>query len=74
MNQETIGYAAGVIWARLNDAGEEGLSLSAIKKTPGVKADEAIAALGWLAREGKIGFETVKRAIRVSLVQAELAC
>lgn len=74
MNQETIGYAAGVIWGRLNDAGEEGLALSALKKTPGVKADEAVAALGWLAREGKIEFEAQKRAVRVHLVHAELVC
>ena len=73
MNHETIGHAAGIVWSRLNEAGEEGLSLSAIKKIPGIKSDEAVAALGWLSREDKIQFETVKRALRVSLVQGELA-
>ena len=72
MNQETIGHAAGVIWNRLNEAGEDGLSLSAVKKIPGIKSDEAVAALGWLSREGKVEFESVKRAVRVSLVQNEL--
>jgi hypothetical protein len=56
MNEELIGKAAGVVWHYLNEA-SDGVTLGALKKARGIRADEAVAAIGWLAREGKLVFE-----------------
>ena len=53
MNAETIGLWAGAIWTALSEA-EGKLELKAIKKATKLKDKEAFAAIGWLAREGKI--------------------
>lgn len=52
MNIDTIGYNAGLLWNALNEA--EALGLKQIKKITKLKDKELYAALGWLAREGKI--------------------
>ena len=52
MNVETIGTAAGAVWQALNTA--DTLGLKQIKKETKLKKDEILAALGWLAREGKV--------------------
>ena len=68
LNEERIGKSAGLLWATLRENGDEGLSVTRIRKIPGLKGDEAIAALGWLAREGKVEFHTGKgKAVTVSL-------
>lgn len=70
MNTDTIGLNAGSVWAALNEA--EALDTKQLKKVAKVKNDkELFAALGWLAREGKINFvesEDGKELI-ISLVQ-----
>jgi hypothetical protein len=58
MNSERIGQAAGAIWTRLHQKGGAGLSFTEIKKAPGFTADEILAGIGWLAREGKLSFQT----------------
>lgn len=50
---ELFGANAGLVWAALNKSGR--LSIKELKKETKVKAEkELYAALGWLAREGKI--------------------
>ncbi|MBD5241355.1 MAG: winged helix-turn-helix domain-containing protein [Paramuribaculum sp.] len=55
MNTETIGTFAGLVWNSLNEA--DVLGLKQIKKMTKLKDKEVYAALGWLAREGKVAFE-----------------
>ncbi len=52
MNTETIGTNAGTVWVALN--GAETLGIKQLKKVTKLKDKEVYAALGWLAREGKI--------------------
>ncbi len=52
MNAETIGTWAGEVWNALNDGGQ--LNLKQLKKATKLKDKEVFAALGWLAREGKV--------------------
>lgn len=70
MNTETIGLNAGSVWEALNVA--DALSTKQLKKNAKLKTDkELYAALGWLAREGKVNFvesEDGKELI-ISLVQ-----
>ena len=70
MNCERIGDAAGIVW---NELGEKGkVTLSELKKIRvGFTSDEVIAAVGWLAREGKIAFQSKGRVSYLSLVEEE---
>lgn len=54
MNTEKIGTWAGLVWNALNEA--DVLGFKQIKKITKLKEKELYAALGWLAREGKISF------------------
>ncbi len=54
MNTELIGIWAGLVWSALNEA--DILGNKQIKKVTKLKDKELYAALGWLAREGKINF------------------
>lgn len=56
MNTDTIGVNAGTVWQVLNEA--EAMDLKQLKKVAKLKEKEAFAALGWLAREGKITIDT----------------
>ena len=56
MNTEAIGAWAGVVWNALNET--DVLSLKQLKKITKLKDKEAFAAIGWLAREGKIDVQT----------------
>lgn len=55
MNTDTIGTWAGLVWNALSEA--DVLGNKQIKKMTKLKDKELYAALGWLAREGKITFE-----------------
>ncbi len=70
MNIETIGTNAGSVWNALNQA--DALGIKQIKKVTKLKDKEVYAALGWLAREGKVNInvdpEDEKEYI-ISLVQ-----
>ncbi len=70
MNTDTIGQNAGNVWAALNEA--EALGTKQLKKLAKVKNDkELFAALGWLAREGKVNFQESEdgKELIVSLIQ-----
>lgn len=64
---ELIGTNAGKVWNALNEGGK--MSLKALKKATKIKAEKDMyAALGWLAKEGKLAFEEADGEIMVSLV------
>ena len=71
MNVQRIGGAAGAVWARLHEV-EVGGTVSMLKRIDGFTGDEIVAGIGWLAREGKIDFQTVNKKTCVCLVEAEL--
>ena len=52
MNVDQIGMYAGQLWTALNEA--DALGVKQIKKMTKLKDKEVYAALGWLAREGKV--------------------
>ena len=55
MNTETIGAWAGLVWNALNES--DVLGLKQLKKISKLKDKEVFAAIGWLAREGKVGIQ-----------------
>ncbi|MCI0334515.1 MAG: winged helix-turn-helix domain-containing protein [Planctomycetes bacterium] len=60
-----IGDAAGKVWGLLSTDG--GQSIAAIKKSVDAPPDVVLAAIGWLAREDKLDFETSGRTVKISL-------
>jgi hypothetical protein len=60
-----IGKNAGKVWQTLKEKGP--LVASAIKKATGLDDKSLYMALGWLAREGKVKFETKLGLVYVSL-------
>lgn len=62
---DEIGPVAGLVWQSLNDKG--GQTATALKKSVDAPADLVMAAVGWLAREGKLEFETSGRTVTISL-------
>ena len=56
MDKYTIGKNAGIIWNILNDG--QKWSYEDLKKTANLSDRDLNAAIGWLAREDKILFET----------------
>lgn len=70
MNTETIGQMAGCVWAAFNEA--EAVDSKQLKKMAKLKNDrELFAAIGWLAREGKVVFTPGEdgKEILISLAQ-----
>ena len=64
---EKIGTNAGLVWNALNEGGK--MSFKALKKATKIKAEKDMyAAMGWLAKEGKLSFEEVKGEMFVSLL------
>ncbi len=55
MNTETIGAWAGLVWNALNES--DVLGLKQLKKITKLKDKQVFAALGWLAREGKVDIQ-----------------
>ena len=55
MNTETIGAWAGLVWNALNES--DVLGLKQLKKISKFKDKEVFAAIGWLAREGKVAIQ-----------------
>ncbi len=53
MNVEAIGTWAGLVWTALSEK-EAVVSLKQVKKATKLKDKEVFAAIGWLAREGKL--------------------
>jgi hypothetical protein len=65
VSSEEIGHCAGEIWGLLHSHGDQ--TLAAIKKSIDAPADLTVAAIGWLAREGKLDFSADGRAVKISL-------
>ena len=66
MNAEVIGTWAGQVWNALNESGK--LTVKGLKKATKLKENELYAALGWLAREGKVSMYEVDADIEVVLL------
>lgn len=63
---ELIGTNAGLVWNALNDGGK--MSIKTLKKATKIKLDKDLyAALGWLAKEGKLTFEETGDELYVAL-------
>lgn len=67
MNVETIGLWAGAVWNALNDANGS-LNVKGLKKTTKLKEKEVFAAIGWLAREGKVNVTEIEKDVEVNLI------
>ncbi len=65
MSDEVIGHTAGAIWHTLSTG--DGQSIAALKKSIDAPPELVLAAVGWLAREGKLDFNTSGRTLKVSL-------
>lgn len=71
MNTEAIGSWAGLVWNALSATDTVGLKQ--LKKITKLKDKEVFAAIGWLAREGKIAIlpnEKDEKDLLFQLVQA----
>ncbi|MEX2171643.1 MAG: winged helix-turn-helix domain-containing protein [Pirellulales bacterium] len=64
LSNDLIGDTAGKIWHALA-AGP--LTLAALKKEIGAPDELVLTSLGWLAREGKLSFDSSGRSVTVSL-------
>lgn len=62
---ETFGINAGRVWSYLDENGR--LHLREVKKATKLTDKNLYAALGWLAREGKIKLEEVDKDLFVEL-------
>lgn len=56
INCDLIGLWAGKVWEAVGDT--DTVSTKQIKKISKLKDKELFAALGWLAREGKVSFQS----------------
>jgi len=65
LSNDLIGETAGEVWHQLADS--NGQSLAALKKSVDAPGELVLAALGWLAREGKLSFSTSGRSVKVAL-------
>lgn len=64
---ELIGNNAGIVWHVLDENGK--MNVKALKKATKIKTDKDLyAALGWLAKEGKLTLEEVDSDLFVALV------
>ena len=72
MNVQTIGENAGIVYRVLASEHRE-WSYSEVKEKTGLPDRELNAAIGWLAREGKLGIEETK-AGRRNLIYLTLSC
>lgn len=61
INVQRIGENAGTVWHLLHGENRK-WEYSELKKVSGLSDRELNTAIGWLAREGKIYFETNKEA------------
>ena len=65
MTIDDIGTTAGKIWGYLVKHGK--VSLSALERGVDVPHDLSCMAIGWLARESKVGVTREKRSIQIWL-------
>ncbi len=72
MDIDTIGTNAGTVWVALSTA--DAMGIKQLKKVTKLKDKEVFAALGWLAREGKVAINPDPmdaKELIVKLVQAD---
>lgn len=62
---EKIGINAGKVWTILDEGGRQ--NVKEIKKAAKLTDKDLYAALGWLAREGKVALETEAKEVFASL-------
>jgi hypothetical protein len=62
---ELVGETAGKIWHLLNNDGPQ--TFAQIKNKLKGSGEVAGFALGWLAREGKVGITQEKKTVKVTL-------
>ena len=67
MNSKTIGTHAGLVWVLLSDGRR--WRYSEMQAQLKLRDRELNAALGWLARENKIGFEQSGRDLWIYLLE-----
>lgn len=66
---DVIGTNAGLVWHALDESAEP-LTVKELQKATGIRTqDEVRFALGWLAKEGKVAFDTTDKDAKVSLVR-----
>jgi len=63
---ERIGTNAGKVWTVLDEAGRQ--NVKEVKKTTKLTDKDLYAAIGWLAREGKISLEEIEKELYISLI------
>lgn len=63
--QEKIGEVAGKVWDQLQEEGEQ--STSAVARALEEPQTKVNMAIGWLAKEGKLDFDTEGRGNLLSL-------
>ncbi len=71
--EERIGQAAGQIWQVLAKA-KKPVNIADLGKLTKIKTQIAYQGLGWLAKEGKIAYQTKGTKTSVSLAPAECTC
>ena len=64
--KERIGVNAGAVWTALSEKKGKA-SIKDIKKATKLTEKDLYAALGWLAREGKVNLEEADKDIVISL-------
>lgn len=69
MHNKLIGETAGVVWKALGAKGRT--ALTALPKLVDLDAAVVQQAVGWLAREHKVEFETQGKAVYVKLTAEE---
>lgn len=62
---EQIGINAGKVWAILDENGRQ--NVKEIKKATKLTDKDLYAALGWLAREGKVALDAEEKEVFASL-------
>lgn len=62
---EKFGINAGKIWTLLDESGRQ--NVKDVKKATKLTEKDLYAALGWLAREGKVTVEEDEKEVFVSL-------
>lgn len=62
---EQIGINAGKVWTILDEKGRQ--NVKEIKKATKLTDKDLYAALGWLAREGKVALDSEEKEVFASL-------
>ena len=63
--EQNIGKMAGKVWKALEKRGD--CTPKVLQTSLKAKSDQVYMALGWLAREGKVNFNSTKSSFKVSI-------